>query len=68
MMKNAAIPLVYDLLIGKSHTDYNLFFDKVMEQDNFQPESIMTDFETGTIKSVSDKLPNVLHKGNFQCT
>ncbi|CAF4679486.1 unnamed protein product, partial [Rotaria sp. Silwood2] len=47
MMTNAIIPLVYGLLIA---------------QDNFQLESIMTDFETGTIKSVKDMLPNVLHK------
>ena len=65
MMTNAIIPLVYGLLIGKSAEDYNLFFEKVLEQDNFQPESIMTDFETGTIKSVKDMLPNVLHKGKF---
>ena len=64
-MTNAIIPLVYGLLIGKSSEDYNLFFEKVLEQDNFQPESIMTDFETGTIKSVKDMLPNVVHKGTF---
>ncbi|CAF3646667.1 unnamed protein product [Rotaria socialis] len=63
MMTNAIIPLVYGLLIGKSSEDYNLFFEKVLEQDNFEPESIMTDFETGTIKSVREMLPNVLHKG-----
>ncbi|CAF1558002.1 unnamed protein product [Rotaria magnacalcarata] len=61
-MTNAITPLVYGLLIGKSAEDYNLFFEKVSEQDNFQPESIMTDFETGTIKSVKDMLPNILHK------
>ena len=65
MMKNAVIPLVYGVLIGKSHTDYNSFFDKVLQQDNFQPQSIMTDFETGTIKSVKEMLPNVVHKGKF---
>ena len=65
MMGNAIIPLVYGLVIGQSDQDYNLFFEKVLKQDNFQPESIMTDFETGTIKSVKDMLPNVLHKGMF---
>ncbi|CAF1345379.1 unnamed protein product [Rotaria sordida] len=65
MMTNAIIPLVYGLLIGKSAEDYNSFFEKVLVQDNFQPESIMTDFETGTIKSVREMLPNVLHKGCF---
>ena len=38
---------------------------KILEQDDFRPESILTDFETGTIKSVKDILPNVLHKGIF---
>ncbi|CAF4324488.1 unnamed protein product [Rotaria sp. Silwood2] len=62
MMTNAIIPLVYGLLIGKSNDDYNQFFEKLFEQDNFQPESIMTDYEGGTIKSVKEMLPNVLHK------
>ena len=65
MMGNAIIPLVYGLLIGKSAQDYSLYFEKVLEQDSFQPESIMIDFETGTIKSVKGMLPNVLHKGMF---
>ena len=64
MMANAIIPLVYGLLIGKHTDDYNFFFQKVLEQDNFQPETIMTDFESGTIKSVKEMLPNVVHKGN----
>ncbi|CAF1611635.1 unnamed protein product [Rotaria magnacalcarata] len=63
MMTNAITPLVYGLLIGKSAEDYNLFIEKVLEQDKFQPKSIMTDFETGTIKSVKDMLPNILHRG-----
>lgn len=65
MMTNAIIPLVYGLLIGKHTDDYNFFFQKVFEQDNFQSESIMTDFESGTLKSVKDIFPNILHKGTF---
>ena len=56
------IPLIYGLLIGKGTNNYNLFFEKVLEQDNFQPGLIMTDFEAGTIKPVKEILPNVLHK------
>ncbi|CAF1156767.1 unnamed protein product, partial [Rotaria magnacalcarata] len=63
MMTNAIIPLVHGLLIGKCNDDYNQFFEKLFEQDNSQPESIMTDFESGTIKSVKGMLPNILHKG-----
>ncbi|CAF2176293.1 unnamed protein product [Rotaria magnacalcarata] len=49
-------------------TKTNLFILKqnrhwVLERDNFQLESIMTDFETGTIKSVKEILPSVSHKG-----
>ncbi|CAF5227344.1 unnamed protein product, partial [Rotaria magnacalcarata] len=65
MMTDTIIPLAYGLLIGKNAEDYSLFFEKVLEQDNFQPESIMTDFETATIKSVKDMLPNILHKDTF---
>lgn len=68
MMSNTIIPLVYGLLIGKSTNDYNLFFEKVLAQDNFQPQSIMTDFETGTIKSVKEMLPKVQHKGSVLFT
>ena len=64
-MTNTIVPLLYTLLIGKSIDDYNLFFEKVIKQDNFQPESIMTDFESDTIKSVRKRPPNVLHKGMF---
>ena len=65
MMTNAIIPLVYGLLIGKNSGDYNELFRKLFEQDNFQPESIMMDFESGTIKSIKEMLSNVLHKGKF---
>ena len=61
LMNNTVIPFVYGLLFGKSATDYNLFVEKVLEQDSFQPESIITAFESSTIKSV-EMLPNVLHK------
>ena len=57
------ILLVYGLLIGKSASNYNTFFEKILEQDNFRPKSIVTDFETGIIKSVKDMFPNFLHKG-----
>ena len=68
MMTNVTISLAYGLLMRKSSEDYNLFFEKVLAQDNFQPESIMTDFETDTIKSVKEMLPNFLYKGMLQST
>jgi hypothetical protein len=65
LMAGTAVPLVYALLIGKKTDDYNIFFEKVFEQDNFNPESILTDFEAGSLKSVRDMLPNILHKGKI---
>ena len=67
-MTNTTVSLVYGLLIGKSTDNYNLFFGKALKQDNLQPESIMTDFETDTIKSVRERTPKVLHKGMFSST
>jgi hypothetical protein len=64
-MASTIIPLVYGLLIGKSANDYSTFFNKVLEQETFDPESILTDFETGTIKSVKERFPNAVHKGNI---
>ena len=66
-MTNTTVSLVYGLLIGKSTDNYN-FFGKALRQADLQPESIMTDFEIGTIKPVSEKPPNVLHKGMFSST
>ena len=64
-MTSTIIPLVYGQLIGKSLSDYNNFFKIVLDQDDFRPETTLTDFETGTIKSVKEKmLPNVSHKGD----
>ena len=67
-MTNAIIRLLYGLFIGKDSSDYKEFFRKLFEQDNFQPQSIMTDFESGTIKSVREMLPNTLHQGKLSST
>ena len=53
-MTNTTVSFVYGLLIGKSTDNYNLFFEKALKQDNLQPESIMIDFEIGTMKSVRE--------------
>lgn len=62
-MTSTVIPLVFCLLVGKSTKDYNSFLKKILEQDDFRPESIQTNFESGTIKSIKESLPNVSHKG-----
>ena len=56
-MANMTVSLVYGLLVGKNIDNYNLFFEKALKQDNLQPESIMTDFEIDTIKSVRERGP-----------
>ena len=56
--------MVYGLLIGKSVSDDNRFFERVIEENNFNPDSILIDFESGTIKSVESLFPLVVHKGN----
>lgn len=64
LFKSQVIPLVYGLLIGKKASDYDQFFKLIMDQGDFNPESILTDFESGTIKSVKGLFPRALHKGN----
>ncbi|CAF3408991.1 unnamed protein product [Rotaria socialis] len=49
LMTSTIIPLVYGLLIGKSSNDYSGFFKKVLDQDDFRPETILSDFESGCL-------------------
>ncbi|CAF1661299.1 unnamed protein product, partial [Rotaria sordida] len=62
LLKSVIIPLVYGLLIGKNATDYTKFFGKVLEQDDFEPASILSDFESGTIKTIKEVFPNIIHR------
>ena len=64
LFKSQIIPLVYGLLIGKKTSDYDQFFKLIMDQGDFNPESILTDFESATIKSIKGTFPRALHKGN----
>ena len=63
LFKSRVIPLVYGLLTGKKTSDYDQFFKRIMDEDDFNPDSILTDFEAATIKSVKSLFPNVVHKG-----
>ncbi|CAF1662454.1 unnamed protein product, partial [Adineta ricciae] len=63
LLQAVVIPLIYGLLIGKSADDYKKFFEKVLEHDDFEPESILSDFESGTIKTIKDIFPNSDHRG-----
>ena len=64
LFKSQIIPLVYGLLVRKNSTDYERFFQCIMEEDDFNPKSILTDFDAATIKAINSLFPNVSHKGN----
>ena len=64
ILKSQIIPMVYGLLVGKKTSHYDQFVKLIMDQGDFNPESILTDFESGTIKSVKGLFPQALHKGN----
>ena len=53
LFKSQIIPLVYGLVVGKNSTDYERFFQCTMEEDDFNPESILTDFDAATIKAIN---------------
>ena len=65
LFKSQIIPLVYGLLVGKNSTDYERIFQCIMEEDDFNPEPILTDFEVATTKAINSLFPNVSHKGNM---
>ena len=58
--------MTYGLLIGKSASDYDQFFKRITEEDDFNHDSILTYFESGTIKSVTTLFLHVLHKANVK--
>ena len=64
LFKSRIIPLVHGLLVGKNSTDYERFFQCIMEEDDFNPESILTDFDAATIKVINSLFPNVSHISN----
>ncbi|CAF5025300.1 unnamed protein product, partial [Rotaria magnacalcarata] len=63
LYKSQVIPLLYGLLVGKKTTDYDHFFRQIMDDDDFDPETILSDFEAATIKSINSLFPNIVHKG-----
>ncbi|CAF4857054.1 unnamed protein product [Rotaria socialis] len=62
LLKSVIVPLVYGLLIGKKASDYKKFFQKILDEDDFEPESILSDFESGTIKTIKEVFPNAVHR------
>ena len=64
------LPLVYCLLASKERAAYAEVFSvlKTKAQElhvAFAPQTIMSDFESGMIAAVRDKLPNAHHQGCY---
>jgi hypothetical protein len=59
------IPLVYVLLIEEATDDYDGFFEQLLLQYDYKPESILVDFENATLKSIETMFPDAVQKGNF---
>ena len=59
------IPLVYVLLIGKSIDDYDRFLEQLLLQYDYEPESILVDFESATLKSTTIIFPDAVQIGKF---
>jgi hypothetical protein len=57
------VPLVYALLVGKQTTDYDDFFERLLSESEFDPDTILLDFEKATINSVTKLFPNAIQKG-----
>lgn len=64
-MSSTIILLVYGLLINKSAKIRITSYKEICDQDDFHSESIQTDFEPGTIKSIKEYPPNISHEGSM---
>ena len=65
MFKSQIIPLAYGLIVGENSTDDERFFQCIMEDDDFNPESILIAFEAATIKAINSLFLSVSHEGNM---
>ncbi|CAF4544503.1 unnamed protein product [Rotaria socialis] len=48
--------------LRKNVTDYDHFFQRIMDEDDFNRETILSDFQAAAIKSINSLFPNILHK------
>ncbi|CAF2563492.1 unnamed protein product [Rotaria sp. Silwood2] len=51
------IPLVYVLLTGKNTDDYNSLFEQLLLHYVYEPESVLVDLESATLKSTKTMFP-----------
>lgn len=66
MFSNQIVPLIYGLLIGKSADSYNKFFEQILLHGDYEPESILVDFEIATLKSIKLMFPDASQIGNLE--
>ena len=59
-------PLVYALLIGKETNDYNKFFEQLLLKHDYEPESILVDFENAALKSTKIIFSDAIQLSNFK--
>jgi len=62
------VPLVYCLMAKKDAASYNAIFEVLKQQatcagQQFNPTSILSDFESGLISSVATSFPGARHRG-----
>ena len=58
--------MVYALFIGKKANDYNKFFEQLLLKHNYEPESILIDFENATLKSTKAMFSDAIQLVNFE--
>ena len=58
--------LVHALVLGKETNDYNKLFAQILLTHNYEPESILVEFENATLKSTKKMFPSAIQFGNFE--
>ncbi|CAF3943882.1 unnamed protein product [Rotaria sp. Silwood1] len=57
------IPLAYVLFIGKNTDDYSSLFEQLLLHYDYEPEPILVDFESATLKSTKTMFPEAIQTG-----
>lgn len=64
--QNVSVPLIFALLPDKSEATYRRFYSKIKEiHPNFNPESMMSDFEMAAVKAFAAEFPAAQQRGCF---
>ncbi|CAF3817177.1 unnamed protein product [Rotaria magnacalcarata] len=63
MFSDQIVLLVYGLFIGKDTNDYDNFFQQLLLKYDYEPEPILVDFESATLKSTKSIFPDAIQIG-----